>query len=614
MTSRTLIYLLLTMALLVGCSPAPTPSATLLPSQSAPTIAVKGLTDVLDLKTSIVTQTVPAESTPAPTKAPISIPGNTIPDIETGQASPVGKGTDVERLDAEEVIKLLGRQFAGWTVITDDEGKVLSVISTDTSTQESGGIMASAPESWRWDSNSQTWQHSTKDGQTVVVSSWIAFPGGWNEEQGKAAPLTKSPKEVIPAIDPDGKLHVILVYSPEDAQNLDPNLLTPLENGDYAYVGVAKDIALQDGQQVTRDKGGNLTVTNPDGSYYKVLEAWSQVAISEEAQHMSEPIGPDLKTPNVPYPPKDLTPEKANILYTTLTDKKSENEEGEDTPVAYFIDKDGNKIIIASFTQDGWKKTVPLPLETGVIAPTIRDENPKLLDIRITDSPISQFTHAMHKAGIEVDNKELIEGLEYQVIHDKDGNPIVVATVNVNSFPEKYKDLNGDYPLFVAIQGKNGEWKWWRKEPPLRLFADIIGLKIGNIPQGGAYATNKEYNKLGEHFNLITNHYILWKWTQPTNKALDLEPAKHISERASSFYNQEQIGFHLIQAGGTPQWVKEGNYSDKELEQIIRKHIRDTMTPFKGKIKYWVVVNEFHPQSVQQGYEKDYLYSRLGFR
>jgi len=59
-----------------------------------------------------------------------------------------------------------------------------------------------------------------------------------------------------------------------------------------------------------------------------------------------------------------------------------------------------------------------------------------------------------------------------------------------------------------------------------------------------------------------------------------------------------------------PQWLIEGDYSDQELEQLIRKRVRDTMQEFKEKVKYWIVTNEYHPVPN----EPDYLRDRLGFR
>jgi GH35 family endo-1,4-beta-xylanase len=44
-----------------------------------------------------------------------------------------------------------------------------------------------------------------------------------------------------------------------------------------------------------------------------------------------------------------------------------------------------------------------------------------------------------------------------------------------------------------------------------------------------------------------------------------------------------------------PDWLKDGNFTNEELEQIMRERVRSVIEPYKGKVGAWVVLNEFHP-------------------
>jgi len=93
--------------------------------------------------------------------------------------------------------------------------------------------------------------------------------------------------------------------------------------------------------------------------------------------------------------------------------------------------------------------------------PDPRITNPKLFDLRNPDAPIPQFVNAMKMAGIEITAEQVAQGITYEALKDKDGNPFVVAVYNLDPplFPEQYRDLAGSIPLLIAKKGEGG-WIW----------------------------------------------------------------------------------------------------------------------------------------------------------
>jgi hypothetical protein len=94
--------------------------------------------------------------------------------------------------------------------------------------------------------------------------------------------------------------------------------------------------------------------------------------------------------------------------------------------------------------------------------PDPRVTNPELFDLRKPDAPIPQFVNAMRMAGIEITAEQVAQGITYEALKDKDGNPFVVAVYNLapSLFPEQYRDLAGPIPLMIAEKGEDGEWRW----------------------------------------------------------------------------------------------------------------------------------------------------------
>jgi len=150
--------------------------------------------------------------------------------------------------------------------------------------------------------------------------------------------------------------------------------------------------------------------------------------------------------------------------------------------------------------------------------PDPRVTNPELFDLRNPNAPIPQFVNAMKMAGIEITAEHVAQGITYEALKDKDGNPLVVAVYNLAPalFPEKYRDLAGPIPLIIAQKGENG-WKW-RK---------LVEKDVSRIPIGSEIKPTAVHRQfIPQHFNAAHLMYDTeWVNMEPTpGNILDENP------------------------------------------------------------------------------------------
>jgi len=231
--------------------------------------------------------------------------------------------------------------------------------------------------------------------------------------------------------------------------------------------------------------------------------------------------------------------------------------------------------------------------------PDPRVVNPELFDLKNKEAPIPQFANALRNAGINLTPEEIAQGIIYVStkkdglpLVDKDGNPFVVAVYNLDPslFPKEYRDLAGQVPLMIAKR-EDGDWKWENyREVPLRIFADATGISIGTNDEALDGSLGK---KVGTHFNLL---YAPWsfKWdeNQPTiysNNTISTNKFNYAQKTSMNF-----LGGVLV--SDYPAWLINGlnnqSIDVNDLEQFLRRRVKEAMKPFGARISYWVVTNE----------------------
>ncbi len=201
----------------------------------------------------------------------------------------------------------------------------------------------------------------------------------------------------------------------------------------------------------------------------------------------------------------------------------------------------------------------------------------------------------MQEAGIELANRQVAEGLAYRVIHGKDGNPVVVATVNISQFSEKYKDLNGDYPLFIATRNENGRWEWRRT-----YLQDYIGFsntiqRVRTVVAvtGDEYKEWKEprFTYIPRNFNAFTIPYN-YSTDTITHKNRDVEFRVMAAQELGS---QDVLVIELSDL----EDIDVQNFSSfNDLMNEVRKRQLEAyrlFTKINNGNNMYVVLNEIHP-------------------
>src|SRR5690242_430546 len=147
----------------------------------------------------------------------------------------------------------------------------------------------------------------------------------------------------------------------------------------------------------------------------------------------------------------------------------------------------------------------------------------------------------------------------------------------------------------VASASTSGHFR-----PPadsLRALAAPTNLRIGTaiIPFD---LDNPAYAKIaGDQFSTVTpGNEMKWETVEPTRGVFNWSGGDRLVKFAQE-HGQLVRGHTFVWHNQLPNWlttgVSNGSISNTELRGILRQHIIDEATHFKGKIWQWDVANEF---------------------
>ena len=127
----------------------------------------------------------------------------------------------------------------------------------------------------------------------------------------------------------------------------------------------------------------------------------------------------------------------------------------------------------------------------------------------------------------------------------------------------------------------------------LRALASRVGLRIGTAVNTDALATNATYRQItADQFSSVTPENVMkWQVVEPTQGTYDWSAADKLVKFAEA-HGQLVRGHTLVWHSQLPTWLTAGTYTSTELRDLLRKHITDEVTHFKGNIWQWDVVNE----------------------
>jgi endo-1,4-beta-xylanase len=131
------------------------------------------------------------------------------------------------------------------------------------------------------------------------------------------------------------------------------------------------------------------------------------------------------------------------------------------------------------------------------------------------------------------------------------------------------------------------------EQQTLRQLAGRHRLWIGTAVNTEALAANGTYARLvAREFSSVTPENVM-KW-------MDVEPARGVetyvqADRLVAFaraHGQTVRGHTLVWHSQLPGWLTQGRFSSAELRRILRKHVTDEVSHFRGEVYAWDVVNE----------------------
>ncbi|GAA3455718.1 endo-1,4-beta-xylanase [Dactylosporangium matsuzakiense] len=149
----------------------------------------------------------------------------------------------------------------------------------------------------------------------------------------------------------------------------------------------------------------------------------------------------------------------------------------------------------------------------------------------------------------------------------------------------------------------------------LRTLAAPIGLRMGTAAVPSELAAYGQI--IGDQFSVVTpGNEMKWQLVEPTQGTYDWSGGDNLVAFARA-HDQLVRGHTLAWHNQLPTWltdgVTNGTISNDQLRALLRKHVTDEVTHFRGKIWQWDVANEFFTDSTpSQMNPNDFWVSHLG--
>jgi endo-1,4-beta-xylanase len=134
-------------------------------------------------------------------------------------------------------------------------------------------------------------------------------------------------------------------------------------------------------------------------------------------------------------------------------------------------------------------------------------------------------------------------------------------------------------------------------QPSLRILAMRSGLKVGTAVNMDLYGSNAKYTRIvDQQFNTVTAENVMkWQLVEPTQGTYDWAAADRLVAGARADH-QLVRGHTLVWHNQLPSWLSTDgtttSFTPQQVRDLLRKHIVDEVTHFRGQIWQWDVVNE----------------------
>ena len=135
-------------------------------------------------------------------------------------------------------------------------------------------------------------------------------------------------------------------------------------------------------------------------------------------------------------------------------------------------------------------------------------------------------------------------------------------------------------------------------DAPLRDLGSAIGLRIGTAVNTGLLGEDPAYTDIvNTQFNSVTpENAMKWESVEPTKGTYTWADADELVTSAQR--NGQLVRAHtLVWHSQLPQWLSKDTgatttFSDQQVKDIVKKHIKDEAGRYKGRVWSWDVVNE----------------------
>lgn len=135
-------------------------------------------------------------------------------------------------------------------------------------------------------------------------------------------------------------------------------------------------------------------------------------------------------------------------------------------------------------------------------------------------------------------------------------------------------------------------------EPPLKDLAAAKQLELGNFAIKSHLNDARYRDILTSQFSLATvdntpNWYFTDGGLRPSATTYNFRQMDQVVAFANTHHMAVQAHHYVWgEEKWLPAWLKNGNYTPAQLQNLIHEHIQTVGTRYKGQIKQWTVVNE----------------------
>ncbi|MFB6173171.1 MAG: endo-1,4-beta-xylanase [Halobacteriales archaeon] len=128
---------------------------------------------------------------------------------------------------------------------------------------------------------------------------------------------------------------------------------------------------------------------------------------------------------------------------------------------------------------------------------------------------------------------------------------------------------------------------------PLRALAADRGLAVGAAVAPGPLVSDPDYAAtLRREFGLVTTENALkMARLRPSRHAFDFADADAIVGFARE-HDMAVRGHTLLWHRSVPDWLAPREHTDRQLRDLVRRHVHTTVARYRGRVGAWDVVNE----------------------